>query len=661
MWFPAWFTSPNYWAALGAPCGNGNTWLIGDEKMRKQGELPLGILVVYCIPSIFTASFFIFEMTHTTKFYLDDLGLSPSQFGLVTLFVSSLGLFMNLLVSYVVDYLYSRYQSYLTLILVCCPLISIAEVALYLPPSSFTGDCTHLALWYLCFTCIKTIAPLNLAYNALGQKLTSMCVTKQQRDRVFAMKHWCFLCGCLLGSLMPYTLSLFYKSDGIHEHEHNRVFYARYVIVSQVFIILSTFFMVWRLSVFEKQHAEETNKKHDTLRNRGHHRLPIIVGVKIAFQNRAFLVLLLLFVLEAAKNLLSNNTYPLYKLHVLEFNTTQRYELWTGIATTTSTLVAMISTPVWVRIVGRIGTYRSWVIAAVLQIPVGLCWFWLIFSYTDVYTYLVLLGVNSFLQRGPAFLQESIKASAIDYDKLHSGQQREVTLESCWDLFPRYVAMPGSIFSMRILEYFGGYSHQKKEHRPEETIRLKYTLSIQNILLPAVLSLINVALMLYYPINDEAHEGIRNGIKAHGEGREIFDSVSQQHIAPPSVLSVAESQQKNTLNHFFTTELMYYVKSRRGNSLYARYVARVERLLSVLWFLGCACLFALFSYGTVSIRYWKNEESPYLSAGMNTLYLWVSSVLFTLSMFHHLRVEQAKKLVSISIELIESHYHGKTQ
>src|SRR5690606_13603380 len=242
--------------------------------------------------------------------------------------------------------------------------------------------------------------------------------------------------------------------------------------------------------------------------------------------NKAFVILLLLFIYESLRGLLWNGMFPLFILHVVGLKG-EEYTAWMGIFHFSGMVCATLFTPVWTHISKKIGNYKTWIIAYALQIPIGVI-VYLLVSPGFVYTYFILFLVLQCIGRASGFLLDSIKTTAIDYDEFLTGLRRDASLEASWRLIPRYFSLPGNAISYYIVSKWG-----YRSEFPQQPSIVVNCISVQAALLPSITSLGCLCLMYMFPINDEISLQINNGIEQHRKGISVIDPITKCPSIPP--------------------------------------------------------------------------------------------------------------------------------
>jgi MFS family permease len=281
---------------------------------------------------------------------------------------------------------------------------------------------------------------------------------------------------------------------------------------------------------------------------------------------------------------------------------------------------ATLFTPLWMKLDRKFGSKTTWIFSYVLQVPVG------VFVYLFCTTPQVYLIFFIFLQitgSSSGFLLDSIKSRVFDYDELLTNQRREGSIEACLRFFPRYISLPGSVISFWIINYFG---YQPDINQSETVVNV---IAILTALLPSLTSLVCLYIMYTFPITDEIHKKILES----REKKLKVDPLTGEKIFK----SKLKSEDEDTLNHFFVFEIRYYQKNGFKN---------LEFYFFVFW----------FSLAVASILYFVNQNISIIGFDLwKTFILWISSILFTMSMFHYNRVSAFDRMTKINSKDIQEY------
>jgi Na+/melibiose symporter-like transporter len=619
--------------------------------------------VIYSLPQFTSNVLNGFIGNRLTMFYIQDLCnnnnnskqcLSTRRFGTLSSIIGSMGLFVDLFISSFVDS--QTNSNSLLLIAITCIIHTIVNITLFnvqylqVITESLSGlpPMFVLSLLFTLLSVIKNVTPLGVAYNALGPALTKEC-SQTERNSLFAYKHMSSLLGNMVGGFLPSAVIYLLGEDT------NIQWLSNYVTILSIIVLLSYLFMCFYLR--NNSNIRSSTQQSKTTTDKESTTYTMVPNLKQAFQNRAFTALLLLFVYEAIRGILWGGLYPFYLSQVLGLDSAQ-YDFWGGVFNMTGMILAMIATPIWQHITTRLGNYRTWLLAYVIQVPVGIFVFLSIdIGQQQVYRYLFFFILLCITGSASGFLLDSIKANAIDYEELRTKSRREASFEACWGLFPRYISLFSNAFSFAIVSM---YNTPELEKVGQYSYEAKLAISALAALMPSITSIGCLLLMYRFPVDDQKHTEVLEAIKKSRRGESAVDPVTQEIIKPVDVTATAISQSDlNCIRHFFGFELRWAVAGKLalgGNNLYTKVQTVIEVILFIMWNIVSILCGYQFIRGIVS----ESDESD-MSATLN---LWLSSVSFTIAYgFHYARMRMSIQLRNnISAQTIRSYLKsGKKQ
>lgn len=452
---------------------------------------------------------------------------------------------------------------------------------------------TQIFFWILFWNLLKSMYPLESSY----QNLCSMSLrtsSNEERNQFFALKHIFGIIGQILGNFLPFYIQISSMS---------------YLSIVGILYIAS----FWTMAFFSKQENSEKNTKS----------FGLIPGIKRSLRNKPFNVILVLYLYESFRGLFWSNLTPLYFIHVLDIRG-KEYDFWNGVFHITGLVCATLFTPIWIKINEKLGTRISWILTFGLQIPTG---FFVYFFATNPYNYFIFFVYNASIAHSSGFLGETIRSSVYDYDELITGSYRSSAISSSWRFFPRYLSLPGSVISFAIITHFGYNSSVNDNSQAKESIRFLAAL------LPSVTSLITLYIKFQFPIDDTKANLIKEGILKRKKGMDVIDPLTNKLITKSKI----SDDDLNVLDHFFNFEIAYYLKNGYKN---------LELYFSIVWFSVFSFAISLF----IRHLFEMNSSDIY-----KMILLWVSSISFTLGVFHWKRMDPFNKMKSLDSEICRTY------
>lgn len=618
--------------------------------------------IIYCLPQATTNILNAFINAHLTRFFVQDLCagvggicLSTQRFGTLSSIIGSLGLFLDLFLSSIIDNHSSKFsrahrqQHVIPIIAIAAPLFCFSAAIMFNIEYPMrwihnvlflsTSPLMTLSVLFTLLSVMRNVAPLGLAYSALGPILTRDCA-QSTRNSLFAYKHMLSLIGNMIGAFLP-AIIVYLSGDvqqGNISSQHYRwqssyMFYLSLLCVTSYWVMCIYFYRLIPTSrLVQPQQPQETHTSGDVDQSNSSSKYTIVPNMKQAFGNRAFTALLLLFVYEAARGILWGGLFPFYLSQVLGLDEMQ-YEFWGGILNVAGMVLAMIATPVWHQLSVRLGNYRAWLLSYMIQAPVGILLYMCIdVGQQQIYRYFFFFVVLSITGSASGFLLDSIKANAVDYEELRTEERREASFEACWSLFPRYISLFSNAFSFGIVSY---YNRPEFENRGEFSMESRRVIAILTSLLPSLTSFVCLFLMYRFPVDDEKHRQVLDAMKKLKDGEPVIDPITNELIKPISS-SRASQHDLNVLRHFAAFEIRWkllgMLNKGRLYRLYSQWQSFIERIIFLFWVsISLAC-----GYSFIMCIVSPTDHSD-LQA---TIYLWLSSVCFTIAFgFHYARVK----------------------
>jgi GPH family glycoside/pentoside/hexuronide:cation symporter len=283
-------------------------------------------------------------------------------------------------------------------------------------------------------------------------------------------------------------------------------------------------------------------------------------------------------------------------------------------------LAGALSIPLWVRLAQRIGKRRAWYISIWIGILASLPFAFLGPGDTVIFLACVIVAG---LGLGSGLLHPAMQADVIDYDELHTGKRREAQYASFWSIVPKFVAIPSAAVPLAILAAVGYVPNQ--EQPPEVLLALRVLLGLAG---PAV-SLVAFFVALRFPMTEDRHREVLEGIAAHGRGEPARDPLTNRWLRART--GDLESEQTSWfLDHFSHGELRAVLRSGLGAPL-GRVLGSAAVSLAAC---GATAAWVLAQIGDLA-------EQPGVGV---TLGVVASGFAFSGFVFHMLRVRPALRL-----------------
>jgi GPH family glycoside/pentoside/hexuronide:cation symporter len=227
---------------------------------------------------------------------------------------------------------------------------------------------------------------------------------------------------------------------------------------------------------------------------------PFIKGLGVTLRNRAFLVLLLVYLFSfVGGSFIAPLTLYMAK-YVIKAEWVVRYVMVAYM------LGSLLSIPLWLRLSKLYGKKKAWSIAML----VGTIGYALTYTYDEgtwlrwiVLAVIVGSATGCGMTLGPA-----ISADVIDSDELETGKRREGAFIGVWSFIDKAAVGLAVFIGLQGLEQIG---YQPNVEQTEEVI---FGMKFLYCILPAVFHLIAVLIFQKFPITQEVHAEIRAQLEA---------------------------------------------------------------------------------------------------------------------------------------------------
>lgn len=294
--------------------------------LDRSGVLAYGVLG---LPLAFAA---LPIYVHVPRLYADGLGLSLTVVGAVLLFARVLDALTDPLIGWFADRFTSRRLS----LVMGLPLLAAGMVALLSPPAQ--AGATWLAVQVFIVTLGYSIVSIN--YYAWGAELGHQ---PQERTRVVASREQFALVGVVLAAALPSLLSDD-MSTGL----------ARLAWIFVPILVLAAGITLLAGPVPDQRRPTSA---------------AVWQGLRGAIGHRPFVLLLLVFAANGIASAIPATTVLFFVADVLGA------EAWSGGFLVLYFVAGAASLPLWVRISGRIGKLRAWMVSMLLAMLVFV-WAW---------------------------------------------------------------------------------------------------------------------------------------------------------------------------------------------------------------------------------------------------------------------------------------------
>lgn len=507
----------------------------------KPIPLSLSTIIAYALPHFALAAMYLPTHVHVNMFYTDIMLVAPGQLAFCTALARSFDILVDPFFGWLSDNTRSTFGRRKPFIAAALPISAVCYVLLFVPPASMSSS--QSAIWFGIFYALYLLVPLWLPLRALGPELT---LQPEKRVLMYAWTEVFDRMGIITASVLPgIFMSLF-------DHDY-RVTYAVLSLCISVAAVITFSIMLW--VVKEPSHAPQD------------HSTPLIPGVRRAFRNYPFRILLLNQIVATISHTLSNVMFPFYLKYVLRPNE-QEEEMWLSAVLLGYFGGGALSILVWEQCARKYDKLKVWLFALVLALPPTFFMFFL--DQGDLVLFLVLTVFSGISHGGSGYLYNAIQADAIDYDELRTGERREGQFIAFWALIPKVVAIASSSVPLLVLQS-AGYKANVQPQSDDVILVMKLLTTLS----PWLLSTLALLVAFRFPIDLQLSLVISEEVQRRADsGRVDFqmesDPLSNGMLALPAKI-VLESEVEDSvwwfLDHFSTSEvlaLLHHEDSSQG-------------------------------------------------------------------------------------------------
>ncbi len=557
-------------------------------------KLPLRIKLAFGAPSFAGAGMAIPIVIHLTIFYSDDVLVPLGFIALVKALARAFDALTDPLMGWITDRTRTRFGRRRPWMLLGAPFAALAFIALFAPPESLTP--TSAAAWfaasYVLYYFFHTV--YEIPHGGLGPELT---LDYNERNVLFGFRAPFLVAGTMAASTLPPLLIGWLGGA--------RPAYFAFAVTFGLLLVALYVNLV--VQVRERPDFVERDSN------------PLVPGVRRVMRNRAFRVLLAVYVAGSTTGAIPGLMMPYFTKYVLQ---PENPDLWLGVFLFLYFGSGFLALPFWIWLARRVGKKRAWLASFVPGFSGSLMIFFLLGEGDLLATAAVLLFAGSAFSAG-MFLGPSMQADVIDYDELHTGRRREAQYNGLWSIMTKFTVIPSMAVPLAILAAYGYQPNVPQTETVQTVIRTIFGLA------PATTALIAFVIALRFPIDQRIHERIWEGIRAHGRGEHAEDPLTG-HMLPPPMDRGVDEDTGWFLDHFSMRELRRLAAHGPGGLL-----ARAAVMAGGCLVLAVAA--AVFTVGQIG----SLEEEPGVAA---VLAVMVGGFAITGCVYHLFRARAAQRL-----------------
>jgi GPH family glycoside/pentoside/hexuronide:cation symporter len=526
---------------------------------------------------------------HINIFYSDTILLPLGFIALAIAAARSIDAITDPIMGWITDRTRSRWGRRRPWMFLAAPLAAVTIVCLFAPPATLTT--TGAALWFaVMYTLLFVFVTMySVPHYGLGAELTD---DYHERSSLFAWLEAASVIGILAASYIPLQLA---DEDALGARDGFLVFALGFGG--------ALWFFYWLLCFRVKERPDYYLRESN----------PLVPGVRRTLRNRPFRILLFSYLVGATTAGIPALLWPYYATYVLKLPLPQQ-----GLLLAFVFGAAFLSIPLWVKVTRFQGKKAAYIVARLMAAGASFSLFFL--GEGDLVPAAVLLSLFGFSYGGFTMLGPSIQADVIDYDEFHTGKRREAQYGALWSTMTKFTTLPGSAVPLGILATVGYQPNVDQTEAVLTTITVLYALA------PAVTGLVSIAMFMSFPINEQTHAAVLDGIRRHKSGLSAVDPFTGVVVEPSSGDS-PDGQEAWFLDHFSQRELNR-VKQRGTNTL----------LRSIPFASICSIMIMIASVTVVVVRLDDMSTRPGV---LEVLLILLAGGALTAAVYHGIRLRAA--------------------
>jgi GPH family glycoside/pentoside/hexuronide:cation symporter len=482
-------------------------------------KLPLRTKLSYGAPSFAGAGMAIPIVIHLTIFYSDEILVPLGFIALVKALARAFDALTDPLMGWVTDHTRTRWGRRRPWIMLGAPFAALAFIGMFAPPPELTPNSAAVwfAITYILYYLFHTV--YEIPHGALGPELT---LDYNERNVLFGWRAPFIVGGTMAAATMPPLLRDLFGGT--------REGYIAFAVIFGLLLVVLYLNLVLQVREREDFIGREPN--------------PLVPGVRRVMRNRAFRILLAVYVTGSITGAIPGLMMPYFTKYVLQPDDPDR---WLAIFLFLYFGSGFVSLPIWMWLARRLGKKQTWLISFIPGTTSSLMIFFLLGPGDLMLTAVVLMWGGSAFSAG-MFLGPSMQADVIDYDELYTGRRREAQYNGLWSVMTKFTVIPSMAVPLAILATYGYAPNVPQTETVQSVIRVIFALA------PATTATLAFLIALRFPINQKIHEQIWAGIRAHHRGERALDPLTGRSLPPPVDRGVDE-QTGWFLDHFSTREL----------------------------------------------------------------------------------------------------------
>jgi sugar (glycoside-pentoside-hexuronide) transporter len=451
--------------------GAGDTTDAVDSPLDSpQDRLSTGRILGYSLPAFGSAMVLISVGVYLPKFYTDELLVGPALLSWVFLLGRFWDAVTDPVMGYVSDRTRTRWGRRRPYFLVSAVPIGVLFYYIWSPATglSQTGLFVHLLVCYLALYTFWTV--FSIPYISLGAEMT---MHYHERTRLFGARQAFFVAGTAVGTLAP-----------VYFARHAGDAREGYSMMAAVFGALTMLLIVFAFTRVKENRSHEAPNP-----------LPFFRGLRVTFKNRAFVVLVLVYVTSLVGSSFLAMLTPYIAQYVIHESWVVPYVVLAFMGGSVSSIY------LWVQLAKRFGKNKTWSLA----MAIGTAGYFLSLTYHEGtwVRWIVLAVIVGAASGCTSAIGNAILADVVDSDELETGKRREGAFFGIMALLDKAAVGLAAFIGLRGLHAIG---YQPNVEQTESVI---FGMKFLYCLLPAICHLVALILFQRFPITREVHAGIR--------------------------------------------------------------------------------------------------------------------------------------------------------
>ena len=454
-------------------------------------RVPLGKKIAYAAPAYALAVIGIPVYIYIPKFYTDVIGINVILLGYILFSVRIFDAVTDPIIGYLSDRTATRFGRRRPYIAIGAVFVALMMILLFNPPQVSPEFET---IWFGVFIYALFLAwtIVTVPYESLGPEIT---FDYHERTTLFGIRDGFLIAGTLAAASSPALIQWIFRLPGDASGERTKFFW-----IAALYAPLLIGTAWWCVLAIREQAIEPKDR-----------RLGLGSGIRQVMRNKPFIILLAAYTISAIGNNLPATLILFYVQYVLQSDLADVFLMEYFVT-------GIVFLPGWIYTSRRTGKKSAWLASMAINTGAFIGVFFL--GPGDEVMYGVLVFLSGIGFGATLAIPSAIQADVIDYDELLTGERREGQYIGLWSISKKLAAAIGIGAGLSLLG-LAGYTPNV-----EQTESVKLVLRIMYALVPSLCNLMGLAIAWGYPINDQIHRQIREGIARRDAGEPVNDPLS---------------------------------------------------------------------------------------------------------------------------------------